>query len=168
MENFKNRSNHFLFVLSLLTVIFISACSNDNEEVVVVPNSPRSDTSKSVDNYKMAPGKVADKQYYKEMSQPLDKATWSEKGKFKKEFSEDCVAREIRNSVNKENDRKRFEKTCDCIANYMSNHLTDDEAEEYLRDDNHTRSLQIRFDTAAYHCLQEAEQPDGPVIFKKN
>jgi hypothetical protein len=168
MENFKNRSNHFLLVLSLLTVIFISACSDDNEEVVVVANSAGTDTSKSVENYKMAPAKLSDKQYYQEMSQPLDKATWSEKGKFKKEFSEDCVVREIRNSVNKENDRKRFEKTCDCIANYMSDHLTDDEAEEYLRDDNHTRSLQIRFDAAAYHCLQEAKQPDGPVIFKNN
>jgi len=167
MENIKNRSNHLLIILSLLAVVFITACSDDNEEVVV-PSSSTPDASIAIDNYKMAPAKLADKKYYKEMSQPLDKATWSEKGKFKQEFTEDCVARETRNSVNKENDRKRFEKTCDCIANYMSDHLTDEEAEEYLRDENHTRSLQIRFDTAAYHCLQEDKQPKKPVIFKNN
>ncbi|MCK5871227.1 MAG: hypothetical protein KAG26_00250 [Methylococcales bacterium] len=86
---------------------------------------------------------------------PADKATDVEKHKFQKEFANDCVARELKNSVNKTSDTARIEKSCTCIAQYMMKDLTGIEAEKVLEDDTDTQSLRIRFDNAAYNCLQE-------------
>ncbi len=86
---------------------------------------------------------------------PSEKATSVEKHKFQKEFADDCVARELKNSVNKESDTPRIQKSCSCIAQYMMKDLTGIEAEKVLEEDTDTQSLRIRFDNAAYNCLQE-------------
>lgn len=95
-----------------------------------------------------------------------DEVTDLEKHKFEHKFANQCVAREIKNSVNKDYDKKRLEKTCLCIASYMMKNLTAVEAEKFLEENKNTRSLQIRFDNAAYQCLQQNKQPKAPEIFK--
>jgi hypothetical protein len=134
-------------------VTILSGCSDDEEKTTKSITKKVTSTAKKVT---AVPNKVRDAQYYKDMSQPMDKATWTEKGKFRNEFADDCVAREKATAKEASSifDRDHVVKTCECIADYMDDHLTDDEAEEYLRDDNHNRSLQIRFDAAAYNCLQ--------------
>ena len=89
------------------------------------------------------------------------------KHRFEHKFADQCVTREIKNSVNKEYDKSRLEKTCLCIATYMMKDLTAAEAEKFLVENKHTRSLQIRFDNAAYKCLQKTKQPKTPIIFKQ-
>ncbi|MCK5926459.1 MAG: hypothetical protein KAG10_11225 [Methylococcales bacterium] len=86
---------------------------------------------------------------------PAEKATDIEKHQFQKEFADDCVARELKNSVNTNSDKPRIEKSCTCIAKYMMKDLTGIEAEKVLEEDTDTQSLRIRFDNAAYNCLQE-------------
>ncbi len=90
------------------------------------------------------------------------------KHKFEHEFAEQCIERETRNSNNKANDRKRFEKPCLCIATYMMKDLTAVEAEKFLQEQKDTQSLRIRFENAAYHCLQEKNKKanKSPVVFK--
>jgi hypothetical protein len=87
------------------------------------------------------------------------------KHKFEHDFAEQCVEREVKNSINKGNDRKRFAKPCLCIATFMMKDLTAVEAEKFLKEHKNTQSLRIRFENAAYHCLQEKKQPKSPQIF---
>lgn len=98
---------------------------------------------------------------------PHEEATDIEKHKFEHEFAQDCVNRELRNSTNKASDKKRFEKSCMCIAKFMMEDLTAVEAEKFIKEDKDTQSLRIKFDNAAYNCLQEKQPPKGPKLFGK-
>ncbi|MGZ8135740.1 MAG: hypothetical protein ACXW1W_00265 [Methylococcaceae bacterium] len=82
-----------------------------------------------------------------------------QKHKFEHDFADQCVQRELKNSVNKDVDKERFSKSCLCIATYMMKDLTVKEAEKFLNEHESPRSLQIKFDSAAYHCLQEKTPP---------
>ncbi len=98
---------------------------------------------------------------------PKEPVTSLEKHKFELEFTDDCVARELKNSVNKSSDEPRIEKACTCIAEFMMKDLTAVEAEKVLEDDSDTQSLRIRFDNAAYNCLQEDQPRQAPKLFGK-
>ncbi|MDQ7090035.1 MAG: hypothetical protein Q9M50_05250 [Methylococcales bacterium] len=98
---------------------------------------------------------------------PHEKVTDIEKHKFEHEFSQDCVVRELKNSTNRVADKKRFSKACMCIAKFMMKDLTAVEAEKFLKEDKDTQSLRIRFDNAAYNCLQEDAKTPGPKLFGK-
>lgn len=87
------------------------------------------------------------------------------KHRFEHAFAEQCIARETKNSVNKENDRKWFTEPCLCIANYLLRDLSAANAEKFINEKKHTRSLQIKYDNAAYQCLQQKQQPQAPKIF---
>lgn len=164
MGNYFNQSNRFLIVLSLFLTLFVSACSDDNESTKSVVKN----TTTIVDNKKMTPNKLEDKNHYQQMSQPLDKANWVEKGKFRNEFEKDCIARELNDPTNKTPNRKYVEKTCKCIADYMDEHLTDQEAEEFLGEDNHMRALQIRYDAAAFQCISGSDKVKEPKVTRFN
>ncbi|MDT8407612.1 MAG: hypothetical protein RQ715_10220 [Methylococcales bacterium] len=88
------------------------------------------------------------------------------KHQFEHQFADQCVAREIRNSPNKDLDKQRWAKPCMCIAQFMLKDLTAKEAELFLKEHKDTQSLRIRFENAAYHCLQAKQtQPKGPKLF---
>ncbi len=89
------------------------------------------------------------------------------KHQFEHKFAEQCVAREIKNSVNKDEDRKRYEKDCLCIATRMMKDLSAEDAEKFLDENKNTQSMRMSFDEAAYFCLQK-NQPShikGPKLF---
>ena len=88
-----------------------------------------------------------------------------EKHKFEDAFAAQCVAREIKNSVNKDSDAENAAKPCGCIAHQMVKDLTDEEVEKYLSEHENPRSLQIKFDAAAYHCTQATVPTTGFTIF---
>lgn len=90
-----------------------------------------------------------------------------EKHKFEHDFAEQCVQRETMNSVNKAEDELRYAKPCMCIARFMMKDLTAVEAEKFLEEHKNTQSLRIRFENAAYHCLQQNTQPKSPKLFGK-
>lgn len=161
MGNFTSIENRFLVVLSIVAVVFLSSCSDDKQVT-----TQQADVGKSIvgNSKNMTANKLDDKQYYKEMSKPMDKASWVEKGKFKKEFTKDCINRELQSAEKNKADTGFIEKTCACIADYMDEHLTDQEAEEFLGEDNHMRALQIKYDTAAYQCIQGAKKIEDPKV----
>ena len=112
------------------------------------------------------------KQLAKKVHNPWDHShdatvTDIQKHVFEHEFAEQCVEREVSQSINKDNDRKRFAKPCMCIATFMMKDLTAVEAEKFLKENKSTQSLRIRFENAAYHCLQEKEQPKSPQLFNR-
>jgi hypothetical protein len=83
-----------------------------------------------------------------------------EKHKFEHKFADQCVARESKGSTNP--DTSKLEKDCMCIAKYMLKDLTAAESEKFLEEEQNTQSLVIKYDAAAYHCLQEktVKSPD--------
>lgn len=87
--------------------------------------------------------------------------TPAEKHKFEDAFAAQCVTREIKNSVNPDIDKERFAKTCQCVANYIVKDLTDEEAEKYLAEHENPRSLQIKYNAAAFHCTQQKSLDKG-------
>lgn len=90
-----------------------------------------------------------------------------EKHKFEHDFAEQCIEREIARSGGEEGDSARFAKPCMCIARYMMKDLTAKEAQKFLKEHKNTQSLQIRFENAAYHCLQQKAQTKAPTIFQR-
>jgi hypothetical protein len=139
MKIIKKQKKIIAFILGLFLAGAISGCSSEDENDVA---------------------KV-------KFDHEHDYVTDLEKHKFEHKFADQCVARELKNSVNKEYDKERFSKTCLCIARFMLKDLTAAEAEKFLEENKSTRSLQIRFDNAAYQCLQKNTEPEEPIIFIK-
>lgn len=90
----------------------------------------------------------------------------SDKQKFENAFAQQCVARELKNSNNPDVDKPRFEKACECIATFMMKDLTAIEAEKFLTEHQGSQSLTIKYENAAYHCLQQ-KAPQPPHLFSK-
>jgi hypothetical protein len=89
-----------------------------------------------------------------------------QKHKFEHDFAAQCVERELKNSVNKDEDKERFSKSCMCIATDMMKDLTAQEAEKFLTEHENPRSLQIKYDSAAYHCTQQKTVDKGFKTFE--
>lgn len=119
----------------LLSIVLVS-CSGDDQTI-----------NSSANN------KISDGHY----DHIHDSLTNMDKHPFEHEFSRQCIARETANSVNKEYDEKRFAEPCLCIAMYLMKDLTAVESEKFLLEKKHTQSLRIRYETAAYNCLQKQQ-----------
>jgi hypothetical protein len=92
-----------------------------------------------------------------------------QKHKFEHDFAKQCVQNELRNSINKDIDKERYAKPCMCIATYLMKDLTAQEAKKFITEHENPRSLEIKFDSAAYHCLQQkAQTTKGPNLFGKH
>lgn len=93
-------------------------------------------------------------------------ASSSDKQKFENEFAKQCVARELKNSNNPDVEEPRVAKACECIATFMMKDLTAIEAEKFLTEHQGSQSLTIKYENAAYHCLQQ-KAPQPPHLFSK-
>jgi hypothetical protein len=89
------------------------------------------------------------------------------KHKFEHDFAAQCVDRELNNSANKIEEAEKLTKSCECIATYMMKDLTTQEAEKFIEEKEHPQSLRIKFEAAAYECLQEKTKIAGPKLFGK-
>lgn len=143
----KIRTNHKLVSIVMVSALTlgINACSSDKDETAKVSAAPAK--TKSV--HRVDSGE----------------ATGPEKRQFEKEFSSKCVERELKNSNNKDVDEPRFKESCDCIAEHIMKDLSEIDAEKYIEDHEDTQTLGIKFDAAAYFCLQNKPQPKGPHLF---
>jgi hypothetical protein len=127
---------------SFVIALFITGCSDDKEKTVAVKTSHN----------------------------PFDHShdipvTDIQKHKFEHDFAAQCVTRELKNSVNKDEDKERFSKSCMCIATFMMKDLTAQEAEKFLTEHENPRSLQIKYDSAVYHCTQQNTADKGFKIY---
>jgi len=128
---------------SIVIVLSVTGCSDDKEKTVPV---------KAIHN-------------------PFDHShdvpvTDVEKHKFEHDFAAQCVERELKNSVNKDEDKERFSKSCMCVATYMMKDLTAQEAEKFLKEHENPRSLQIKYDSAVFHCMQQKTVDKGFKTFE--
>lgn len=93
--------------------------------------------------------------------------TIAEKQKFEHAFAQQCEQRELKNSNNPDTDKAGIEKACECIATFMMKDLTAIEAEKFLTEHENAQSLRIKYENAAYHCLQQNAHPAGPDFSRK-
>lgn len=137
-----------LFVLlTSMSVTLLTACSDDKPVVAKTPTT-------------------ANKPVHNPFDHTHDEiVTDVVKHEFEHEFSDQCVARELKSSNNPDVDKPRLDKDCMCIAKYMMKDLSSEEAKKFLKEHENTHSLQIKFDAAAYFCVQNKQQPKGPHIF---
>lgn len=133
--------------LSLISTLTISGCSDDK----ATPQKTATAIEKTPISHTLLESKV----------------TASDKQKFEKTFENQCVNRELKNSVNPDNDRARVSKACECIATFMMKDLTAIEAEKFLTEHENAQSLTIKYENAAYHCLQEKTPPSPAHLFSK-
>ena len=139
----------FALISSLSLAVVLSACSDDKP----AENKPAATAKKPAHN-------------------PFDHThdevvTDVVKHEFEHEFADQCVARELKSSNNPDVDKPRLDKDCMCISKYMMKDLSSEEARKFLKEHENTHSLQIKFDAAAYFCVQNKQQPKGPHIFGK-
>jgi len=132
----------------VLSVLVVTACSDDK---------PKTDNKVQTDGVHNEP-----------ISHTLlnSKVSASDKQKFENAFAEQCVTRELKNSNNPDNDKPRFAQACECIATYLMKDLTAIEAEKFLTEHQGSQSLTIKYENAAYHCLQQ-KTPQPPHLFSK-
>ncbi|HIB62881.1 MAG TPA: hypothetical protein EYO51_07055 [Methylococcaceae bacterium] len=147
MKITKLRFRVFFYTMAL--TLFLTACSDVN---------PKETT--------LAPPTAVDSAQKMSFDHRHNKARDMDKHPFEHKFAQQCIARELENSINKEIDRARFKEPCLCIATYLMKKLTAKEAQKFLREQKHTQSLRIRYENAAYHCLQKKQAPQPPTIFK--
>jgi hypothetical protein len=154
MKIVTHKKNTFISVLiSAVIALSLTACSDEKpkaEQAITQEKTPQADTI-SVDS----------------PHDPTPEAELSQKQKFEHDFAAQCVDRELNNSANKIADAERLTKSCECITAYIAKDLTDEEAEKFNSEHEHPQSLRIKFEAAAYECLQEKTQPAEPKLFGK-
>ena len=154
MKTLTHKKNHlFYFLISAAIALSLTACSDDEkpkaEKTGGAEQTAKIDTNSSFD-HPHGP-EITDLQIHK----------------FEHEFAAQCVDRELNNSTNKIEDAERLTKSCECIATYLMKDLTAQEAEKFIGEHEHPQSLRIKFEAAAYECLQEKAHPAGPKLFGK-
>ena len=132
----------FAALACFVSALYISACSDNEEKKVPVKSSYN-----PFDHSHEVP--VTDVQ----------------KHKFEHDFAAQCVTRELQNSINKDVDKERFAQSCMCIATFMMKDLTAQEAEKFLTEHENPRSLQIKYNSAVYHCTQQKTVEKGFKIY---
>ena len=133
----------FAALASIVIALSVTGCSDDKEKPV--------------------PVKAAFNPFDHSHDVPV---TDVEKHKFEHDFAAQCVERELKNSVNIEEDKPRFSKSCMCVATYMMKDLTAQEAEKFLKEHENPRSLQIKYNSAVFHCSQQNTVDKGFKTFE--
>lgn len=152
MKSLSPTLNRSLILICAMIAFSITGCSDDEKakESGTAPQQQSADPSTPSFDHPHGP-EVTDLQ----------------KHKFEHDFASQCVDRELNNSENKIEDAEKINKSCECIATYMMKDLTAQEAEKFLTEHEQPQSLRIKFEAAAYSCIQEKAHVDGPKLFVK-
>lgn len=142
-------------IIGLPLCVLLTACSDDKPAT-----TPATSTSTQ------ASAQTANTNSVDSPTDPTPEAEQPQKDKFKKDFAAQCVERELNNPQNPSADADKFAKACECISAEIMKDLTDEEAEKYLSEHEHPQSLRIKYEAAAYECLQEKVKPEEPKITK--
>lgn len=134
-------------IIGATTALLLSACSDDK------PKTAKTTTSATAEKPDHNPNP------WDHSGEP--KVTDSQRQHFEKTFADQCIEREAQNADDGQ-DKERFSKPCTCIARFMAKDLTPQEADKFLTEHENPQSLRIRYENAAYHCLQEKVPPHEP------
>ncbi|MFZ2404769.1 MAG: hypothetical protein WAW41_06500 [Methylobacter sp.] len=132
----------FAALTSAVIALSVTGCSDDDEKLAAA--KPAAEVHNPFDHSHDTP------------------VTDVEKHKFEHDFAGQCVERELKNSTNKEADKARYSMPCMCIAKFLMKDLTADEAKLFIGEHKNAQSLVIKYENAAYHCLQQNAHPKGP------
>lgn len=147
-----------------MTAWLLVACSDDSRSKATDANNALSSPSAAA-NAPADSSSAAPRYDHSHGSEVTDLV----KHQFEHQFADQCVERELKHSSNPDVDRQRWTQPCLCIAQYLMKDLTAKEAELFLKQNKNTQSLRIRFEAAAYQCLQKqaAKQAKAPTVFNQ-
>ncbi|EGW23072.1 MULTISPECIES: hypothetical protein [Methylobacter] len=134
----------FAALTSMVIALAVTGCSDDEQKTAAAKPAAANVVHNPFDH--SHDGEVTDIQ----------------KHKFEHDFASQCVDRELKNSTNKEFDKVRYATPCMCIAKFLMKDLTAEEAEKFIGEHKNAQSLVIKYENAAYHCLQQNAHPKGP------
>jgi len=80
-----------------------------------------------------------------------------EKHKFEHDFAGTMCGKRLKNSVNKDEDKERFSKSCMCVATYMMKDLTAQEAEKFLKE--HENPGRYKSSTTVLFFIARSRKP---------
>ena len=137
------KKSSFIALVALVIALSVTGCSDDDQK----PEA-KSTAANAVHN-------------------PFDHShdtpvTDIQKHKFEHEFASQCVQRELKHTDNTQTDKDRYSTPCMCIAKFLMKDLTAEEAEKFIGEHKNAQSLVIKYENAAYHCLQQNVLPKGP------
>lgn len=143
--------------VSLSATLLLVGCSD--EKAPAAPASESSSSSSSSSNVSQSQIRSVDSP-----TDPTPEAEDNQKEQFQHDFAAQCAERELNNADNQSTDADKINKSCECIADYIAKDLTDEEAKKFLSEHDHPQSLRIKFEAAAYECLQEKVKPVEPKL----
>lgn len=154
-------------LMTSMSLLVLNACSEDQSlgDLKDIKNKVEKTSTAAPEHLKAAEEKPVHNPFDHSHDEVVTDVV---KHQFEHEFADQCVARELKSSVNPDVDKPRLDKDCMCISKYLMKDLSGDEARKFLKEHENTHSLQIKFDAAAYFCLQNKQLPKGPQIFGKN
>lgn len=138
----------------LLAALLLVGCSDEK-----APSTTASESSSSSSSVNSSQTISADSP-----TDPTPEAEDNQKKQFQHDFAAQCVERELNDAANQNTDADKINKSCECIASYIAKDLTDEEAKKFLSEHDHPQSLRIKFEAAAYECLQEKVKPVEPKL----
>jgi hypothetical protein len=140
---------------SLSVTLLVVGCSDEKEPATPV-NVTSSSSSSSISSSQV--------RSVDSPTDPTPEAEDNQKEQFQHDFAAQCAERELNNATNQSTDADKINKSCECIAAYIAKDLTDEEAKKFLSEHDHPQSLRIKFEAAAYECLQEKVKPVEPKL----
>lgn len=142
-----------LFVLGTTLVAFVAGCSDDKpkQQASTTTNKPVPKNDHNPNPWDHS-GEVP--------------VTENQKHQFAQQFADQCIKRETERAI-EGTDPARFATPCNCIAHHLAKDLTSQEAEKFLDEHENPHSLEIKYENAAYHCLQQQQPHHGPDFSRK-
>jgi len=154
----KLKSKKFLCAALASVAISLSVAGCSDDEAKIEKKAEKASASASVSTSAESPVS------HQLLNTPV---TIAEKQKFEHEFAKQCEQRELKASANPDADEAAIDKACECIATFLEKDLTAIEAEKFLTEHENAQSLRIKYENAAYHCLQQNAHPAGPDFSRK-
>jgi len=144
-------------VFSTTLALFVAGCSDDKPKQQTSTNTVTT-TSKPApkDDHNPNPWDHSGEA-------PVSEA---QKQQFEQQFADQCVKREMAHADNNA-EAQQFSRACNCVAHFMAKTLTPQEAEKFLAEHENPHSLEIKYENAAYHCLQQKQPPHEPDFSRK-
>jgi len=146
-----------LFVVGATLATFVAGCSDDKpKSQTLTPTTTTVSKPAPKDDHNPNPWDHSDEA-------PVTEA---QKHQFERQFADQCVKREMAHAGNNA-EARQFSRACNCVADFMAKTLTPQEAEKFLIEHENPHSLEIKYENAAYHCVQQKQAPHEPDFSRK-
>ncbi len=145
-----------LLVMGWVLAACLAGCSDDQPQQPAAPSANTRNAMATQDGHNPNPWDHSGEQPVSE----------DQRQQFAEQFAEQCLKREIANTGDNAN-VQQASRACHCVAQFMAKTLTPQEADKFLKEHENPHSLEIKYENAVYHCLQQKQPPHAPNFSRK-